>query len=115
MMMSGLQTPADILKGSSAVPAGLFCGLSVFVHVTIFSLPCSLPSVNQKFRLGLLIFSSILNIILDLLSIIVSENGRGRCCMGDSDRTGRLRFLLSGCYLEEIPDSACSERGMAAG
>ena len=44
-----------------------------------------------------------------------SENGRGRCCMGDSDCTGRLRFLLSGCYLEEIPDSACSERGMAAG
>ena len=44
-----------------------------------------------------------------------SESGRGRCCMGDSDRTGRLRFLLSGCYLEEISDSACSERGMAAG
>ncbi len=32
-MMSGLQTPADILEESGTIFAGLFCGFPVFVHV----------------------------------------------------------------------------------
>ena len=51
--------------GSSAVPAGLFVGLR-FCSCTIFFLPCSLIGLESKIPLGLLIFSSILNIVMDL-------------------------------------------------
>ena len=51
-MMSGLQTPADILKEAVLYLRVYFVGFPFFCSCTIFSLPCSPPSVNQKFRWG---------------------------------------------------------------
>ena len=48
-MMSGLQTPADILEGRYCT-CGSILRVFRFCSCTIFFLPCSLPSVNQKFR-----------------------------------------------------------------
>ncbi len=50
-MMSGLQTPADIL-GKRYYICGSILWVSRFCSCTIFFLPCSHPSVNQKFRWG---------------------------------------------------------------
>ncbi len=51
---------------SGTVPAGLFCGLSVFVHVQYSLYHVHLHLAQSKIPLGLLIFSSILNIVMDL-------------------------------------------------
>ena len=48
-MMSGLQTPADILKKQYCICVSTLW-VSHFYSCTTFFPPCSLPSVNPKFR-----------------------------------------------------------------
>ena len=98
-----MNTPEDIIDGSYSYIFVIFLGIpATYMYNLLSGIMRSLGDSKTPLYTGFAVYYR-------------SENGRGRCCMGDSDRTGRLRFLLSGCYLEEIPDSACSERGMAAG
>lgn len=62
--------PCRYSGGSGTVLAGLFCGLSVLFMYNILS--TMFTSIGEsKIPLGLLIFSSILNIVMDLWMVAI--------------------------------------------
>ena len=73
-MMSGLQTPADILKEAVLYLRVYFVGFPFLFMYNILS--TMFTSIGEsKIPLGLLIFSSILNIVLDIVLVIVFHMG----------------------------------------
>ena len=85
-MMSGLQTPADILEEAVLYLRVYFVGFPFLFMYNILS--TMFTSIGEsKIPLGLLIFSSILNIFMDLWMVAGLGLGGVWCSPCDIDRT----------------------------
>ncbi len=85
-MMSGLQTPADILEEAVLYLRVYFVGFPFLFMYNILS--TMFTSIGEsRIPLGLLIFSSILNIFMDLWMVAGLGLGGVWCSPCDLDRT----------------------------
>ena len=65
---------------------------------------------DSKTPLYFLVFSSVLNIFLDILFIVPFHMGGGRCCMGDYSVTVFFGSAESGSGIKKFPNPASAQR-----
>ena len=65
---------------------------------------------KSRIPLYFLIFSSIFNVILDIIMVTKMGYGSGRCCLGNADRQGISAVLSFGVLLKNLKGTGRKSR-----
>ena len=106
-IMVVLNTPADVLDLSVQYLNIYFLGLPFLFMYNVLS---AMFNALGKSRIPLyfLIFSSVFNVILDVVFVTQFGHGRCGCCMGDVDRAGNLGRSLIFCIFKRTAQNVRS-------
>lgn len=98
-----MDTPADIFDGAYRYIFVIFLGIPATYLYNLLS--CTIRSLGDSTTpLIFLLFSSVLNVVLDFFTILVLNMGGGRGRVGHHHRTGGVRPAVPALHAQKVHD-----------